>query len=107
MPINTASIDPKPDAADVCHRSVLSGFCVREDVKKMSPHLATAAIMLTLSVMTSSCTEFNQGRKVILGATGRPSRVVNPLPRYHSDLPSQWLWNDIRGVNYLTQVSVQ
>jgi len=33
-------------------------------------------------------------------------RITNPLT-YTDDLPSEWLWNDVNGVNYLTNVRNQ
>ena len=46
---------------------------------------------------------YNQGHKPRIPGEIRPSHVVAPLGSIQNqNLPQEWMWNNISGVNYLT-----
>ena len=46
---------------------------------------------------------YNQGHKARIPGEIRPSHVVTPLGSIQNqNLPQEWMWNNISGVNYLT-----
>lgn len=46
---------------------------------------------------------YNQGHRPRNPREVRPHHVVNPIPSLRrEELPDEWLWNNVSGVNYLT-----
>ena len=46
---------------------------------------------------------YNQGHKPRIPGEARPSYIENEIPSIQNqNLPEEWMWNNISGVNYLT-----
>ena len=46
---------------------------------------------------------YNQGHRPRIPGEIRPCHVENPIPQLkREELPEEWLWNNVSGVNYLT-----
>ena len=65
--------------------------------------LSTVLVIFFLHERTNASGIYNQGHKPRIPGEPRPSYVETPISYLHPDnLPDEWLWNNISGVNYLT-----
>ena len=65
--------------------------------------LLVVAILIVSKFSTNAIDIYNQGHKPRVPGEPRPRHVENAIPYLQSqNLPNEWLWNNVSGINYLT-----
>ena len=65
--------------------------------------LMVVAILIVSKFATNAIDIYNQGHKPRVPGEPRPRHVENAIPYLQSqNLPNEWLWNNVSGINYLT-----
>ena len=65
--------------------------------------LLVVAILIVSKFTTNAIDIYNQGHKPRVPGESRPRHVENAIPYLQSqNLPNEWLWNNVSGINYLT-----
>ena len=65
--------------------------------------LMVVAILIVSKFATNAIDIYNQGHKPRVPGEPRPRHVENTIPYLQSqNLPNEWLWNNVSGINYLT-----
>ena len=65
--------------------------------------LLVVAILIVSKFATNAIDIYNQGHKPRVPGEPRPRHVEKAIPYLKSqNLPNEWLWNNVSGINYLT-----